>query len=47
MIEEMRGGEREEDEAGGQPQPLQNIAACQNVHIGSGLRRLMLRPDHR
>src|SRR5438105_668525 len=43
----MRGGEREEDEAGGQPQPLQNIAACQNVHIGSGLWRLILRPDHR
>ena len=32
MIEEMRGGEREEDEAGGEPQPLQKIAACQNVH---------------
>src|SRR5262245_11208123 len=37
VIEEMRGGEREEHETGGEPQPLQDIAACQNVHV----------PDHR
>ena len=32
VIEEVGGGEREEDEAGGEPQPLQEIAACQDVH---------------
>ena len=37
MVEEVRGGEREEHEAGGEPQPLQEIAACQDVHV----------PDHR
>jgi hypothetical protein len=41
----MRGGEREEDEAGSQPQPLQKIAACQNVHAAvnrSGLPRVSM-----
>ena len=32
MIEEMRGGEREQDEARSEPQPLQEIAAGEDVH---------------
>ena len=47
VVEEMRGRKREEDEAGRQPQTLQNITACQNVHAAccSALPRLLPRRD--
>ena len=32
VVEKVRGSEREEHEAGGQPQSLQEIAACQDMH---------------
>jgi hypothetical protein len=35
VIEEMGSGEGEENEAGSEPQPLQHIAARENVHGGS------------
>ena len=38
----MRGGKREEDEAGGEPQPLQEIAACQNVHAALPVRLILV-----
>ena len=34
MIEEMRGGEGEQDETGGEPQSLQEVAAGESVHVG-------------
>ncbi len=34
VVGEMRGGEEEQDEAGGEPQPLLEIAARQDVHEG-------------
>ena len=32
MIEKMRGDEGEQDEARDEPQPLQHIAANENMH---------------
>jgi hypothetical protein len=34
MIEKMRGGEDEQDETGGEPQSLQEIAAGESMHVG-------------
>ena len=33
MIEEMRGGEGEQDETGGEPQSLQEITAGESMHV--------------
>jgi hypothetical protein len=33
MIEKMRGGEDEQDETGGEPQSLQEIAAGESMHV--------------
>ncbi len=45
VIEKMRGGKGEQDEAGCEPQPLQYVAACQDVH--RLLAPLLCGPDHR